>query len=84
MKIEYKIRGIVLTAGEMCEINEYYEQACTAEYLLDNYDLSEKQAMQLAADVRREMNKYGFTECDAIEEVFCRLQKRPKAKVWEG
>ena len=81
MKIEYKVRGIVLTAGELCEISEYYEQACTAEYLIDNYELTEDTAMQLASDVRREMNKYGFTEEDAIEEVFCRLKKRPKAKV---
>ena len=68
MKIEYTIKGITLDSTDMARIKEYYEAACTAEYLLDNYEqvTSETQAMRLGYDVRRIMNKYGYSEEDAI------------------
>ena len=70
MKIEYKIKGITLDESELCEIHSYYEIACTAEYLLDNYDMDEESAIETATEVRRLlMNKYGYDEEDAISEV---------------
>lgn len=69
LKIEYKINGITLDESELCEINSYYEIACTAEYLVDNYGMNEESAMEAASEVRRLMNKYGYDEEDAISEV---------------
>lgn len=70
MKIEYKIKGITLDVSDLVLINEYYEAACTAEYLMDNYDIAtEDEAMELGYDVRRLMNKYGYDEQEAIDEV---------------
>lgn len=69
MKIEYKIKGITLDESELCEIHSYYEIACAAEYLLDNYDMDEENAIETATEVRRLMNKYGYDEEDAISEV---------------
>ncbi len=71
MKIEYNIKGITLDASDLCKINTYYEAACTAEYLLDNYEQieSEEQAMDIGYEVRRMMNKYGYSEDEAIDEV---------------
>ena len=69
MKIEYKIKGITLDESELCEIHSYYEIDCTAEYLLDNYDMDEENAIETATEVRRLMNKYGYDEEDAISEV---------------
>ena len=37
MKIEYEINGITLNVNELSKIAHYYEAACTAEYLLENY-----------------------------------------------
>lgn len=69
MKFEYEIKGITLSMSDMCQINEYYEAACTAEYLVENYGVNEERAMQLGYDVRRLMNKYGYDEEGAIEEI---------------
>lgn len=69
MKFEYEIKGIVLDEHDMQSIHEYYEQRCTAEFLVENYDINEKLAMELAYLVRRKMDKYGYTEEDAIYEV---------------
>lgn len=69
MKFEYEIKGIVLDEYDMQSIHEYYEQRCTAEFLVENYDINEKLAMELAYLVRRKMDKYGYTEEDAIYEV---------------
>lgn len=71
MKFEYEIKGITLNMSDMNQINEYYEAACTAEYLIDNYDVTEEEVMQLGYDVRRLMNKYGYDEEEAIKEVIC-------------
>lgn len=68
MKIEYEINGITLNEPELRELHSYYEIACTAEYLLDNYDVAEENAMKVAAEVRRLMDKYGYDENDAISE----------------
>lgn len=72
MEIKYEIKGITLDVYDLINIHEYYEAACTAEYLMDNYDLTEEQAMELGARVRRYMNKNNVTEDIAIEEIMSR------------
>ena len=58
MKIEYEIKGITLNEYEMYDIKTYYDAACTAEYIMDNHDVTEEEAMKLGYEVRRLMNKY--------------------------
>lgn len=69
MKFECTIKGITLDMSEMSQVNFYYEAACTAEYLLDNYEVSEEKALDYGYEVRRLMNKYGYSEEEAIEEL---------------
>jgi hypothetical protein len=69
MKIKYEIKGITLDVWDLVKIHEYYMNACTAEYIIDNYDVTEEEAMKLAAIVRHYMNKYSISEEDAIYEV---------------
>ena len=70
MEFEYEIKGITLSMSDMVQINEYYEAACTAEYLMDNYDITDKdEAIDLGYDVRRLMDKYGYDEQEAIYKV---------------
>ena len=70
MEIKYAIKGITLNSHELTEIHEYYEAACTAEYLMDNYDISDEDtAMHLGYEVRRLMRKYDYDEETAIDEV---------------
>lgn len=73
MEIKYEIKGVTLNEHDMYDIKKYYETACTAEYIIDNYDVTEAEAMKLGEKVRRLMDKYGGTEEDAIYEVMrCR------------
>lgn len=72
MEIKYEIKGITLNVHDLINIHEYYEAACTAEYLMDNYDLTEEQAMKLGARVRSYMDKNNVTEDIAIEEIINR------------
>ena len=69
MKFTYEIKGVTLNMQDMMEVCQYYRVACTAEYLLENYDLTEDKAMGLAYNVRVLMDKYDYTEIEAIEEV---------------
>ena len=70
MEIKYEIKGIVLNDMDLVNIHKYYEAACTAEYLMDNYDITdEEEAMDIGYEVRRKMDKYGYDEEDAIKEV---------------
>lgn len=69
MEIKYEIKGITLDVYDLVNINEYYKTACTAEYLMDNYELTEDEAMELGAKVRRYMDKNNITEDIAIEEI---------------
>lgn len=72
MTIEYKIKGVTLDVNDLINIHEYYEAACTAEYLMDNYDVDKDKAMSLGASVREYMNKNNVTEDVAIYEVMKR------------
>lgn len=68
MKFTYKIKGIELNMVEMSDICQYYKAACTAEYIVDNYGFSEDKALDAAYDIRRKMDKYDYTESEAIAE----------------
>ena len=70
----FEIKGITLNMSEMNEIHLTYEIYATAEYLIDNYQMSEEKALKVASDVRRLMNKYGFDEEVAIDEALQRYQ----------
>ena len=70
MKIQYTIKGVTLDDFDLMECHQYYEAACTAEYLMENYDISDEDtAMHLGYEVRRLMNKYDYDEETAIDEV---------------
>lgn len=69
MKFAYEIKGITLNEYEMYDIKKFYEAHCTAEYILDNYKVTEEEAIELGYEVRRIMDKYGYEEEEAIYEV---------------
>jgi hypothetical protein len=69
MEIKYEIKGITLNEYDLINIHKYYEAARTAEYLIDNYKLTEHKAMKLGTDIRRYMSKNNVTEDVAIEEI---------------
>jgi hypothetical protein len=73
MKIEYTIKGITLNEYEMYDIKKFYEAHCSAEYILENYKVTEEQAIELGYEVRRLMDKYGGDEEDAIYEAMRNL-----------
>ena len=62
----FEIKGITLDMCEMNTIHEQYEIFTTAEYLMENHHFEEKEALRLAADVRRLMDKYDYSEEQAI------------------
>lgn len=70
MIISYTIQGITLNEDELFKINQYYEAACTAEYIAEKYDLGEDLAMKFGYEVRQKMDKYGYYEEEAIKTVF--------------
>lgn len=80
MVIEYTIKGITLDVSDLIDIDRYYEAACTAEYLLENYEqvATEEQAMELGYEVRRKMDKYGYCEEDAIDAVLAKYASADK------
>lgn len=70
MEFKYEIKGVTLDEFDMQRIKEYYEQRCTAEWLVDTYGFNEERAMELGHLIREKMFKYDFTEDEAVEEVF--------------
>ena len=57
-----------LTMAEMLPIHRYYEAACTAEYVMENWNITdEEQALKIGYAVRELMDKYGYSEEEAIE-----------------
>lgn len=61
--------GTEIDICEMINIINYYEKECTKEFLLENDYATENNADEMASEVRRIMNKCGFTEENAIFEV---------------
>lgn len=73
MKIEYTIKGITLDVCDLLKIHKYYEAACTAEYIMENHNIiDETEAMKLAHEIREQMDKYGYDEDEAIEQMLGR------------
>jgi hypothetical protein len=73
MKIEYTIKGITLNEYEMYDIKKFYEAHCSAEYIFENYKVTEEEAIELGYEVRRLMDKYGGDEEDANYEAMRNL-----------
>lgn len=70
MEIKYEIKGIILNSSECSDICHYYEQACTANLLMDEYGIEdENKAMEMAHEIRSRMADYYLSESDAIVEV---------------
>ena len=70
MTIQYKIKGITLDVCDLVRIHEYYQAACTAEYIMDNYNITdEDQAMHIGYMVRELMDDRGYDEEEAIEHI---------------
>lgn len=67
--------SIVLSINDsaVMNIDRWYETACTAEYIMDNYSkgygITEDIAMKIATDIRARMSKYNETEDEAICEI---------------
>ena len=56
-----------LSVVELTELNMLYEAHCTAEYLLENHYVNDEDfAIELGYEVRHAMNKYDYSEEDAI------------------
>ena len=70
MEFQYKIKGITLDVYDMIKIKQYYEQRCTAEYIMEKWNIGEEVALRLAVDVRKIMDKLGCDEDFAIKEAF--------------
>ena len=69
MIISYEIKGITLNEDDLFCINQYYEAACTAEYIAENYGLDEELALKLGYEIRMKMDKYGYEEEEAIKVI---------------
>lgn len=74
MKYEFKSNdGKVVINDEylMRQIHEYYEAACTGEYMQDNDcdGISDQIALSLGYEVWRRIYKYGGDESETIENV---------------
>lgn len=68
-------QGIIeLDETEMHIIHKYYEIQCTADYIRENHtELSEEDVQKIATEARRQMDKYGFDEEEAIKEAMVDL-----------
>lgn len=76
MEIKYEIKGITLDVYDLMDIHHYYEAACTAEYLMDNYGITnEEDALYLGYEVRRLMDKYDWDEETSIDEVMRKIEE---------
>ena len=71
-----KKRNIVLNFKETAaiDIHKWYERACTAEYILENYadtiENNDQIAYNIACNIRDKMDKYSMSESDAIDLIF--------------
>lgn len=64
----YKLKsGYVVNLSEMIKIHTYYQIGCTQEFIYENYKVSVQKAWTIAEFVRENMDKYSYTEQEAIE-----------------
>ena len=76
MEIKYEIKGITLDVCDLVQIHAYYEAACTAEFVMDNYEISdENKALQIGYNVRRLMDDYDYDELEAIDRIMDEMNK---------
>lgn len=71
-KFEYEVNGARLHVEDLAVISNYYQAACTAEYLIENYpefDTLEK-AMSAGYKVRDLMHLHDYSELEAVEYYF--------------
>lgn len=53
-------------------LSNCYKVICTMEYLIETEQVKdEEEAFVVAVNVRNLMEKYGYTEQEAINEIFC-------------
>ena len=71
MQIEYKLDdGKVLNVMQLGKIAEFYNAMCTAEYIQDTYNIvNEDLAKELGYCARNIMNKYDYSEDEAINQL---------------
>ena len=63
--------GSILTEEICSDICLAYERMCTAQHLMDCYNVKTyKRAWKLADEIREQMDNYGMTEEEAIAEIF--------------
>lgn len=67
-EFRYSVKGVDLDVYDMMDIKEYYEAACTAEYLCDNYPIAPSYALELGYKIRQYMEKRCVSEEEAIAE----------------
>lgn len=71
MMKEFFEKNYGLTVEQATAIHDYYETYSTAEYLMEKYpDLNEEKAVSTAEGVRILMDKYDYTEEEAIERCY--------------
>lgn len=67
--------GITLPSDVVRKVHNAYRRMCTAEYIMDNYDVSEEEAFELSIYVREEMEYVdaemdcGISETEAVERI---------------
>ena len=62
--------GSILTEEICSDICLAYERMCTAQYLMNSYNVKTyKRAWELADEIRKQMDDYGMTESEAIAEI---------------
>lgn len=59
----------MLGIDDLISIKRYYEAACTAEYLEESYGIDTERALAFGYEARRLMNKYEYSETEAIEKL---------------
>lgn len=59
---------VLLSEDDMLMIHQHFELQCTADYLRENNpDWPEEKVQMIASETRRQIDKYGLDEEDAIE-----------------
>ena len=72
MAFTYDFHGTKIGLADVMPIHQWYEAACTAEYVLENYPAiceDEDDALSFGYAVREYMSKYDAWESEAIERV---------------
>ena len=85
MLFKYEIKGVVLDNHDMIRISEYYEAACTANWVLENYShlvQSEELALEIGYEVRKKMTDWG--RCSGQDEEDAIVEVLKERGLWKG